>query len=112
MYPLIFTEKFIPSWAAGCANGPLVFIRPKYKDDKGLIAHEVTHVKQWFCTLGFHSLFYLFLDLYKLWAEVQAYKKQATYYQDDRLPLFAGFISQNYGLSITPEAALELLRTA
>ena len=27
-------------------------LNPKYKDDKGLIAHEYTHVKQWYVGLG------------------------------------------------------------
>ena len=110
MYPIIITERFIPSWAAGCAFGPIVLIRPKYKDDKGLVAHELMHVKQWVFTFGIHGFLYLLSDVYKLWAEVQAYKKQATYYDDDRLPMFAGFISTRYDLNITPENALKLLR--
>jgi hypothetical protein len=44
-----------------------------------------------------------------LWAEVQAYKKQAACYMDDRKPKFARFIAMYYGLSITEQEALVLL---
>ena len=60
------------------------------------------------CSL--HSAAYLLIPAYKLWSEVEAYRLQAAYYTDDRRPLFAEFISANYGLSITPEAALSMLR--
>ena len=56
------------------------------------------------------SVAYAVIPAYKLWAEVKAYQVQAGYYADDRKPLFAQFISANYGLDITPEAALTLLR--
>lgn len=106
---IFYTDRFIPVWAAGCARGPFIFIRPRYKDDAGLLAHERVHVKQWLRTFGLHGLLYLLSDKYKLGAEVQAYKAQAACYPDDRRPAFAKFISENYGLAITPAAALELL---
>lgn len=37
----------IPESFGGMAYGPVIFIRPKYRDDKGLHAHEQEHVKQW-----------------------------------------------------------------
>lgn len=108
---VFYTTFGMPANAAGCARGPLIFIRPEYREDKGLLAHEQTHVKQWFCTLGLHSFLYLLVDRYRLWAEVEAYKVQATHYPDDRRPLFAHFISTNYGLSISEADALKLLNT-
>jgi hypothetical protein len=95
--------------AAACARGPLIFIRPKYKGDLGILEHERVHRKQWLRTLSLHSWLYLFVPEYRLACEVEAYKEQAKWYQDDRLPKFAGFISRNYGLKITEEAALKLL---
>ena len=44
----IYTDRFMPDWVGARAIGPFVLIRPKYKDDKGIHAHEYTHVKQWY----------------------------------------------------------------
>lgn len=71
-YPLTFYVKSLPPTFAGMANGPVIRILEKYKDDAGLHAHELTHVRQWVLSLGLHSLLYLLSDRYKLWAEVQA----------------------------------------
>lgn len=111
-WPLTFYTDFgVPQGAAGAARGPVVFIRPSKKDDEGLYRHELEHVKQWFRGLFiFHSLLYKFLPEYRLWAEVQAFKKQAKYYADDRIPLFAAAIATRYRLSVTKEAAESLLR--
>lgn len=107
MYPFIFYTSFGVKMAAA-TRGPVVFIRPEYKDDIGLREHEMTHVKQWFASLGLHSFLYLFCAKYKLWAEVQAYKVQLKY-SPGREALFAGFIANRYGLDISQEEALRLL---
>ena len=107
-----YTDRFVPQGAAGCCRAFVIFIRPKYKHDRGLLEHEKVHRRQWLRTLGLHSFLYLFVPEYKLAAEVEAYKEQACYYNDDRRPKFAGFISRNYGLEVTEEAALSLLREA
>jgi hypothetical protein len=108
-YPLTFYTNFaIPDGSAGCARGPVIFIRPQYREDRGLYEHELVHVKQWFRTLSIHSFLYLLSDRYKLACEVEAYRKQAEYSPQHR-PLFALFISRDYGLDITHEAALGML---
>lgn len=109
-YPLTFYTDSLPENVGGRANGPIIRIATKYKDDAGIYQHELLHVKQWFCLLILHNLLYLFVPEYKLWAEVQAYKKQLKYYPDDRSKLFAEFIATRYGLDITKENALKLLR--
>ena len=43
----IYTNKFVLPWAAGTTYGPLILIKPEYKDDKGILVHEQEHVKQW-----------------------------------------------------------------
>ena len=108
-YPLTFYVDSLPDDAAGVAQGPIIRILKSHKDDVGLYQHELMHVKQWFCTLGLHSFLYLLFDSYVLWSEVQAYRKQAEYYPDDRKPLFASYISKYYDLNLTTEKALELL---
>jgi len=106
-----YTDKGLLEGAAGTARGPLIFIRPNKKDDEGLYQHELTHVKQWFALLGFgFGIGYRFFPLFRLWAEVQAYKKQAEYYEDDRLHRFAILLATKYNLNITVGEALYLLR--
>lgn len=135
-WPLTFYVKSLPSNVGGCANGPVVRILEKYRNDRGIYEHEVEHVQQWALvsligaaligllwlffpvfdkaysglSVALHSALYAMVPQYKLWAEVEAYKEQAKHYTDDRNPLFAEFISSNYGLKITKAQALELLR--
>jgi hypothetical protein len=47
MYPLTFFVKSLPPDVGGCANGPVIRILEKYRDDEGLYRRELTHVKQW-----------------------------------------------------------------
>jgi hypothetical protein len=85
-----------------------VFVRPKYREDKGIHEHEFGHIRQAWRN-PWHGLMYKTLDWYKLKCEVECYRIQAQHYDDDRRPLFATFISQDYNLDITPEYALRLL---
>lgn len=43
----IYTDN-LPPGVGGCANGPVVRIQPKYRDDTGIHAHEAEHVRQWY----------------------------------------------------------------
>ena len=105
-----YTDKFIPETAGACTRGPLIFIRPKYKDDRGLLEHEKVHQLHWFLTLGLGPLVYFLVPQYRLHCEVEAYQEQAKWYEDDRMPLFAKYIATKYGLAISEEDALKLLR--
>lgn len=107
---VIYTDHLPQPWQGGITQGPVIRLRPRYRADAGLLAHELTHVRQWYATLGPHSLLYLVSRRYRLWAEVRAYRIQACHYPDDRRPLFARFIAANYGLNVTVDAALEALR--
>ena len=107
---IFYTDRFVPASARGCCRGFVIFVRPQYKDDRGLLEHEKVHRRQWLRTLGLHSLLYLFVPEYKLAAEVEAFKEQSHYYNDDRLPYFAKIIATRYGLNVTEENALKLLR--
>ena len=113
-YPLTFYVQSLPPKVGGCAKGPVIRILEKYRNDRGIYEHELLHVKQWaglgIVSLVLHQVLYTIVPAYKLWAEVRCYREQAKHYQDDRLPLFAQFIALNYGLKVTPEQALALLR--
>ena len=106
---LRFTDE-MPANVGGYAYGRrLICIRHKYRDDRGILEHEIKHIQQAWSN-PWHGLFYMYSDTYKLRCELDAYKIQATFYSDDRLPLFAKFIAEDYGLDISQEHALELLR--
>ena len=125
---LIYTER-LPDDSRGCANGPIIRIHPHYKDDKGLHEHEAEHVRQWWKTLGLHSLLYLLSKQYRLWAEVAAYRVQLQYppamnvIEDAGVPdmtehifpnpqyveSYAAVIAKKYGLDVTVEEARRLL---
>ena len=129
-YPLTFyTDKYVSEGAAGSTKGPVIFIRPAYRDDKGLYEHELMHVKQWFVVtaaciallaatqpvlvglgLAVERLMYTFYPRYRLASEVIAYKEQLRHYADDRTEMFAGFIADNYNLKVTKEEVIEMLR--
>ena len=106
---IFYTNFAVPKQHAACTRGPFIFIRPQHKDDKGLLAHEMEHVAQWWRTFGLHSFLYLFSKRYKLKCEVEAYKVQLLYSPYAHYK-FAEFISKNYDLNITEAQALELLK--
>ncbi len=107
-----YTDKFIPAKFGGVCIGPVILIRPKYKDDVGLLRHEEEHRKQWTHTLGLHSLLYAVSRPYRQWAEVAAYREQLKHYPDDRSARFAEFLATKYNLRLTVDEALKLLKEA
>ena len=100
-YLVHYTEKLANGFG-GTAQGPLIKILSKYKDDAGLLAHEKTHVRQWYAVLAIglllctlltlvvspalwplyglapflHPLLYKFVRPYRRLCEVRAYRKQ------------------------------------
>jgi hypothetical protein len=126
----------MPQWMGGYAKWFYIAIRPKYREDKGIHAHELEHVKQWwittilaalaiagvcyyqqapywYCLLSLvaFDLLYSTFQRFKLQCEVWAYREQLKHYPDDRTALFAKFISTKYGLEgVSQEYAERLLR--
>jgi beta-lactamase regulating signal transducer with metallopeptidase domain len=105
---LIFYTDKLPNNIGGRANAFVIRIKEKYINDKGILAHELCHVKQWYFTLMFHPLLYLISKKYRLWSEVQAYKKQLKY-NPEKIQKYAYFIATGYKLNITVSEALKLL---
>ena len=107
---------------------PIALINTAYKSDKGMRAHELEHIKQ-YCVVGvlaaavgtaafnwfiglilaiaMHDTAYTFVRRYRLWAEVQAFKKQLTF--GGSLSLAAKALSGNYDLKISYAEAVEKL---
>lgn len=108
---IFYTERFIPVEHGACTYGPVILIRPKYKNDEGLLAHEKYHRKRWLMTLGISGVLYRFSKEYRLKEEIKAYKIQSEYYDDKiaKKRIFAKYISDNYNLDITQEKAFDLL---
>lgn len=133
---VIYTDR-LPDGVAGAANGPLVRIRPAYREDAGLHAHEYQHVLQWYqasamaallliglalacgdmqgrllalwpATLGSHPLAYLLWPRYRLWAELEAYRVQMRYGLDADTAA-ARLASPVYALGLSPARARALL---
>ena len=116
MYPLTFFTDNLAEGQGGVANGPIIRIRLKYKDDQGIYQHELTHVKQWFATLTLHSLLYLWRP-YRLWSEAQAYTKQMLYLDRNGARLLldgaaARLAGKSYDLGITVDEAKVILEKA
>lgn len=109
---IFYTNFGIPKQHQACTRGPIIFIRPEYRGDRGLLEHEKVHRRQWLRTVGLHSLLYLFVEDYRLHAEVEAFREQAKHYPDDRMPRFAQLLASNYRIDITEDEALDALKSA
>lgn len=138
-YLLIYTDK-LPDNVGGRTTMFTVRIKPKYKDDMGILKHEEIHIGQyWTITLAllllsgiggcFRPLVWLtaiFCPMvepilcqlsapYRQWKEVKAYREQlkwppATDSTEYYSVLYSVFLSQNYNLKITIKEARELLK--
>lgn len=136
----IYTDRLIPERFGAVNFGPVSLIRPKYRDDAGLKAHEAIHAAQWMmmAAIGpvcagvaylaqidaaqpyllavllvpalFHGVLYKAVARYRQACEVAAYKAQLKCYPDDRTELLAGFLASKYGLNIGHTAAIKLLK--
>lgn len=117
---IIFYTDNLPEHSAGCANGPIVRIRPGHKEDKGIEAHELVHVRQWWRTMGLHSILYQCSPKYRLKSEIEAYREQINnphprYTPDQLKDMYATWLSlpepEGYDCHeiCTKERAIELL---
>jgi len=106
-YNLRFTDS-MPDWKAGYSRAWFIRIRPEYKEDKGLLAHEIEHTRHWWYSLGFSSILYLLSKRFRLWAEVQCYKVQLEYAADreEARRAYALRLAAHYTLGITVSEAL------
>lgn len=107
-----YTDDMSPD-TAGYASLWRIYIRPAYKEDMGILAHETCHVRQFWRTLGFH-IFLKSFKWYMLKIEIEAYREQLKYPPasgnvEFYRQLYAEFISTGYGLDITKEEAYKRL---
>ena len=113
-YILRYTDN-MPEQVGGRARYILVEIRPKYKDDKGIHAHEAEHVKQCYRWLFIpFRLLYHFSESFRFRAEVDAYAVQIKQYPrevwDKKVNTFAAFLFTRYRLKRTLAQCLVALK--
>ena len=104
---ILYTNKLIPKRFAAVTVWPLILIRPEYRDDEGLKAHEEVHWHQVWTSLFTQPLLYWLSKKHRLAYEVEAYREQLTYGGDAKL--FAEFLATKYDLDIGYDEALKLL---
>ena len=119
----------------GIAQGPIIKMLHKYKDDVGLIEHEKTHVRQWYAVLAIgllictlltllvslslwplyglalfiHQLLYKFVRPYRCWCEVTAYRKQVAVGGYSSNGFAVTMLVEKYGLDLSVDEARALL---
>mgnify|MGYP001567218418 CR=1 FL=1 len=75
---ICYTDN-LPANVAGRARWFLVEIRKGYETDKGILMHELFHVKVWWLTFGPLGILVRNIDSFRLWNEAAAYKVQTQH---------------------------------
>lgn len=103
---VIYTNFMWPS-ADAMYLGVCVLIRPKYRDDNALLAHEMVHHEQnkrhWFFFIR-----YLTSKKFRLEMEVEAYRVQVAI-APSSLDACAKALAENYGLNLPVAYARQLI---
>lgn len=107
---MIFLTTLIPRRFDAYTIGPIILLRPTSCNDAGLIAHERTHVRQFWRTLGLAGLLMLTSRKWRLRYELEAYREQLKI-DMGKEGIFAMYLSKNYNLNIDFAKAYTLLKT-
>ena len=100
---LVFITDMIPKKFGGLSVGIIVFIRPKYKDNEGLIQHELTHIKQNLRTCLWSGFKQNWSKQHMLDRECEAYAVQLTYSSNksSHKKCYVDFMYNKYNLGMT-----------
>lgn len=104
---MILYTNLMPYRFQGYNLGPVTLIRPAFRDDKGLHAHEAVHRAQFFRN-PFMGLWYVFSKKARLKYEVEAFKAQLEL-APWSLHIRASCLANHYGLGISIDEAVKLL---
>jgi hypothetical protein len=88
--------------------GPFIFVRPKAKDDIGMLEHEKIHVKQFWESWGTFGLWYWLSKKSRAKYEAEAYREQLKYHPD-KTEVYAWNLATKYNLGITQDQARAML---
>lgn len=120
MFKIIYSDNWLAKKIRGkhaavtlCLFWPLpvfILVSPNYKDDDGLLAHELEHYRQ-FKEEWFYSIKMLCCDQYRLEHEIECYRVQLKYSEDKEASadLFTFYICNNYNLTASQETVKKLL---
>jgi hypothetical protein len=129
------TVKYKDSLSGGSTKMFMVEIQNRFKDNKGLHAHEYEHVKQWYACLAIGWLLAIpaflcdptvgvLVAMFSIWIqgvlstfsktarkyfEVAAYKKQIEADEAAHVDFYITALTDGYDLDITREEAEKLL---
>lgn len=110
---VIFSEIAVPKKYAAYSYGPIIFVRPEYREDYALIHHEQVHSRQFWRAFGLHGIRYMLSKDYRFKSEVDAYgeqiKKTLELKKRPNEPRFAKMIATLYNLDVTEQQALDAL---
>ncbi len=111
IYCLSYTDKGLSEKAGAKTTLFFITIRPKYLNDRGILEHELNHVKRFW---NGKDWFYWLSKKVRLVSEVDCYKEQLCwppaimeYARYKRY--YAEAIAMKYGLNVTAEEAYKLL---
>ena len=111
---IIYTDKLSAAVFGGTSKFCFIKIRPRYKDDIGLLNHELTHVKQFYRLSLLHGILVRFSKKYRLKIELEAYKNQLLSYpvedRERKILYFAKFMSERYDIDKTVDECYKLLK--
>lgn len=95
----------LPDGFAGRANAIYIKILLGYKEDRGILEHELVHVKQCYRTFFMHGLIYRLSKSYRLSSEAEAYATQLKINKidgkEDYTDFYAKRITEIYDLNVT-----------
>jgi len=107
MTNVFYTDRFIPERYSAINLFFVILIRPKFRNDVGLLAHERVHTRQVLRSFGLHIIMYHLSKNWRLKSVIEAYKVSVKYgMKIDRAALL---IASNYDLEISPTNAALML---
>ena len=115
-YEVSYSDN-LPEWVGGNCSYPWypmfgtckITIRPKYKDDLGILNHEICHAKQ-YGRKFFHGLMTKFSGKYRYECELEAYTEQIkayNYTSIDQAMWIVDALCNKYNLKISRDDALK-----
>ena len=111
IHKVFYTDRIIPKRFGGVlmAPFPIILIRPKYRDDEGLLQHELQHLKDMYAGwIILYCIRYFFSKKWRLHYELRGYWTQLEY-SPQHIRLFAYFLATKYRLGIDEDKAYSLL---
>ncbi len=98
----------------GKTKGIFIRINGKYLDDRGLLEHELIHVKQFYKLPFINEFLYTLFKSYRYKCELEAYAEQLNWYPvetfEDKILRFSNMLLQKYRLDFTYERIEKDLR--